>query len=824
MPSLVVATCLATATETVRHRIVSRLVDGFAEWWQMPSLALALAAVATFVVWSYRRDAVQLPRWPRVALAGLRLGALAAVGVAILDFERLAEHEIVMPSRVAVLVDTSASMTIADGRPPAEDDQAAPESRAAQAAAVLDAGGLLGALAARHDVSVWRFDADAERLAVIPRAGDTEGAAGAEGNAGGAAGDWQAGLEPRGGETRLGEALARAVEDEPPGVLAGVVVLSDGADNSGVDPRASGLRLAKAGVPVHSLGIGSAALPTNVRLAGVAAPARVFPGDRFAVTAYLQPQSLSGRSVRVELAESPADAPDPRPSPSSPPPRTIGSVDVMLGGDGDLVPVRFDVPALEPAGRRRLVVRVVPPPEDRTPEDDSRSVDVEVVDRVTRTLLMAGGPGREFQFMRNVLDRDRSFTADVLPGSAAAGAAPDPRVLTEFPGTDEALGAYDAIVAFDWDWRSLDAGGQQRLERWVARESGGLVLVAGGVFMDAWLSDPRTGPIRDLFPVDLRHSNRLGGDASAAAETPRPLRFTREGADAEFLWLAPGRGASEAAWAGFPGVYACFEAGPPKPGATVYARVDRVAAAATEAQPVYLAGQFYGSGSVLYAGSGELWRLRSLGTGFHERLVTQLVRHVAQGRLLQGSRRGRLLVDRDRFSLGAEVVVRLVLPADRTAGDPPACRARSPEGDVVRVPLAPEAGRPEVLRGSFTAAREGTWQIDVDLPVADDDEPPSRRIQVDLPDRELASPRLDRGLLAELASATGGSSRALVDGGWSTASADELAATIPDRTRREYEAGAADDRFKRRLNTLLLGLAAGLLCLEWIARRLVNLA
>jgi len=51
-----------------------------------------------------------------------------------------------------------------------------------------------------------------------------------------------------------------------------------------------------------------------------------------------------------------------------------------------------------------------------------------------------------------------------------------------------------------------------------------------------------------------------------------------------------------------------------------------------------------------------------------------------------------------------------------------------------------------------------------------------------------------------------------------------LAAGIPDRSRREYETGAPDGAFKRRLNGILLAMAVGLLCCEWILRRLVKLA
>jgi hypothetical protein len=94
---------------------------------------------------------------------------------------------------------------------------------------------------------------------------------------------------------------------------------------------------------------------------------------------------------------------------------------------------------------------------------------------------------------------------------------------------------------------------------------------------------------------------------------------------------------------------------------------------------------------------------------------------------------------------------------------------------------------------------------------------------VQLPDRELARPSLDRGLLERIAGATGGG--ALFPArSWTADDATRLAAAIPDRSRREYETGAADADFKRRLNAALLAAGIGCLCLEWIVRRLAKLA
>jgi hypothetical protein len=303
-----------------------------------------------------------------------------------------------------------------------------------------------------------------------------------------------------------------------------------------------------------------------------------------------------------------------------------------------------------------------------------------------------------------------------------------------------------------------------------------------------------------------------------------PLAFSRDGQDAEFLWLAASRIASQTVWSEFPGVYSCFDASVAKPGATVYARPERSAGGGLiDTAPIFMAGQFYGSGSVIYLGSGELWRLRAIEDAVYERLVTQLVRHVSQGRLLRGSRRARLLVDRDRFAVGATVAVRVIAPDGSTGPLVATCTATGPDGRPLPVPLGADSDRPGSLRGGFVAAQEGAWLIDVDLE-GNGGERVSRRIQARLPDRELEHPRLDRSSLEQVALVTGGVPRFLADAAWGNGDAARLADRLVDRSRREYETGAPDTLFKQRLNAALMGLGIGLLCLEWIVRRIVRLA
>ena len=146
MPSSLAASWLVAASPAVRERISSRLLEGFSEWWQAPGALLLCAAVAAFVLWTYRRDAIELPPSRRILLAMLRLGAFGCLAAAWLDLERTTEYEFVSPSRVAVLVDTSASMTLpamAATEPAIPAEGADETARADVARDVLEAGGLL---------------------------------------------------------------------------------------------------------------------------------------------------------------------------------------------------------------------------------------------------------------------------------------------------------------------------------------------------------------------------------------------------------------------------------------------------------------------------------------------------------------------------------------------------------------------------------------------------------------------------------------------------------------------------------------------------------
>ena len=458
-------------------------------------------------------------------------------------------------------------------------------------------------------------------------------------------------LVAQGVETRLGSAMKQAIELHRGAPVAAIIVVTDGANNAGLDPQAALASARDAKIPIFPVGLGSATMPVNVRVSDLVAPSRVHQRDAYTIVGYLQSYGLNGRSVTVELLEMDDAGPGTG--------QLVDSQRIELGDDGHVVAAKFELKNEDP-GRRTYQLRVRAPDDDRNGRDDLQTVEVEVVGRRSRVLLFAGGPTREYRFVRNLLWRDGDVQVDVLLQGAPAGASQDAdRIVDQFPLGKDQMMAYDALIAFDPDWTSLDDRQLSLLEDWVAESGGGLVGIAGPIFTDRWMRRPAAETIRNLFPVQFYRHVSLFDDGPEGAETALPLELTRAGSDAEFLWLGSSRDESESAWAAFPGVYSHWPVKAAKPGATVYAHCAGGETGSRPGRPVYMAEHFYGSGRVFFLGSGEMWRLRILDDAYLEMFYTKLVRHVSQGRFLGGASPGALLVERDRYILGETVIVRV---------------------------------------------------------------------------------------------------------------------------------------------------------------------
>jgi hypothetical protein len=344
-------------------------------------------------------------------------------------------------------------------------------------------------------------------------------------------------------------------------------------------------------------------------------------------------------------------------------------------------------------------------------------------------------------------------------------------------------------------------------------------------------SDARFNTIRALYPVVLYSSGSPSlGLGRFGGENPWPLSFTRDGMEADFLWLEDEPLASEGAWASFEGVFGYYAVKDPKPGARVYARFSDPSTAIDDTLPIYLAGHFYGAGRVFFQASGEMWRIRNIDETYFERYYTRLIRWVSQGRLLRDSNRGILLVDKDRCLLGDTILVQAMLTdAQNRPLRAPEITASLVHPNATRTPLVlrnVEGGvREGSFHGQFTAVAEGDYRVELRPPYAELDELLVREIRTRVPALEVEKPERNDPVLTDIALSTGGT---YYIGAESVVGAPggqpPLAGVLEPQDLVSYLAGTPDRDFDRRLMAWLMGLICGVLALEWTLRRLNRLA
>ncbi len=676
----------------------------------------------------------------------------------------------------------------------------------------------------------------------------------------------------RGAQSRLSDSLADWTRSSGLTPISALVLFSDGAQNLGRDPLSAAKSTAAEGIVVHTVGVGQTEAPRNVRIYSVQAPVRVQPEDPFAITALVEGQSVAGETFVVELSAADEKAEQTavsKPSgqgsgsatggkweKSSMVPEPIGPIletrTIRIGkansepnrtktaegaktkeGDeepGSFQTVKFEVPA-QAVGKKRYQVRIRPSGKESVLSDNAGTAVVESVDRKLQILLLASGPTREYQFLRSLLSRDKSIEVDILLQSGKPGLSQEGRkVLDGFPSSAAELFEYDGLIAFDPDWNQLTAEQINWIETWVGDKSGGLLFVAGPVYMGApirnWLENDSCRKLKNLLPVEFERRFSGVSTRRRTGTEPFPLAFTNEGKEADFLRLDDTISDSQSCWNEFSGVFSYYPVERVKDSATVYACFSDPQTQGRDGQPPFLAEQFYGSGRVFYIGSGEFWRLRAYNPGWFDRLYTQLTRRITQGRLLRQNDRGLFLPRQDKYYLGDTIEFKAQLTdgqgAPLKAPELTATLASS-SGIQTVLKLRADSVRPGAYTGFATADREGIQTARLTIPQSD--VTLQCAVRVELSDLERRNPQRNEEFLKTWAETTGGRYFDQLET-WKTVVMDpaQLSTFFPDRSATTIVQESVDRATDELLMRWFVGLSVAILCLEWLIRRLLKLA
>lgn len=767
------------------------------------AVAVVLVALVALQYWR-ERSGVSLLRGAPMLL--LRVGAVLGVLCYALAPQRRTAQQQVRPSRVVVLVDDSQSMALSGQHA----DSSGSGSRGEQVQRLLLEDGLLDDLRQSHEVHVAAVSTPRSTVALAPVAGDAAPTTQAEQQ------ELADRCTPQAASTALGDALRDAVAAQPAAMLAGVVLLSDGQSNAGENASLVARELGDREAPVHAIGFGSRTPLLNLAVRDLASPSRAYPSDEVRLVALVESQAAVGKTTSVTLTVRPAG--NDASAATLLETRTLGPIQA----DGATTLEFIVTPDAE--GTFEYQVAVEPLSGEPVTADNVAVAEVTVVDRLLRVLLAAGGPMRDFRYLRDQLKRDDAFEVHVLLQSAPPGITQDAdQVLTAWPGTEQALSEYDVIVAFDVDWARIPEQAMQWLSDCVAERGAGFVFIAGQVNTPRWLrGDAASGPMT-LLPVRPYPPPLLMATGLDATPRAAPLRLTRAGREASVLWVRGDPQQGKRLWEEeLEGFYSTAEIDAVSPTATVYAQT--VEAAESGRERVVFAEQFFGAGRCFYIGAPELWRLRTIDPALLSGFSTRLLQHVSQGRLLVEAGGASLAFERDRYNIGETLTLRLVLPGggSQPPAGPLAVQIERPDGSLRGAELthSQSAGG---WSGRERAASEGVYRAVMTLP--NTGQQLSAKAVVRVPELERSQTVRDAELLARIAEASGGryyaDAQAALRGG---ADFPPLAQALPSRSESVTVYGAPDEQFARRVSRWLLGLIAGCLLVEWTLRRAANLA
>ncbi len=825
-------------------------------------ILLLLGSVAALVILTVRtglRDSRFLKARDRAVLLIPRLLILALVLLIVLNPQRRTQLSRVEKSRVGVLLDTSLSMAWPSGASGAIVDGSATtakaETRAEAAVKSLIASGVLSEISKKHAVSIYTFDSalegpwaivsegavrfvdvDESILAGLEKGSDPETQKGqtpfqtttlslnqvpqtADSKVADPAAmeKWTAIIQPRGAETRIGESLYQLIGQISGRTLSGLVVISDGQSNTGLDIEPARMRAERSGTRLISVGVGSEKPQLNLWVSGMQSPADVHQGDPFDITVMVQGTASRDQEVTVRLFEQSSDG-------DGKDQRQIAEKTIKLGDEAIPASIRFSQ-ELKVPGKYDFTAKIESTAgiTEITLDDNERRRTIEVTDRRMKVLLISSGPMRDYQFVRNTLFRHSGVESDVWLQSVTDEnigfvSQEAKKLLTKFPASEAELFEYDVIVAFDPDWSRLSPEQQTFLNRWVSEHSGGLVVVAGEIFTPRLAQEPDSfRDISVLYPVLL---NRMVPELqlSQRADEPWPIALTPEGRVTEFLKIADETGnASVDLWQTFKGIYRSYPVRGVRDAAVVLLEYGNPRARTELGQPPFLASQLYGTGRTIFIGSAETWRLREISPQGHQRFWTSLIREVGQGRRSRGNARGLLLLDRTEVAPGQPVTIRARLYDSRLQ---PLIAESVPlsivdaEGRTLTVPdrLQSDSRGAGYYVASFRPPATGTWRLSVPVPESSDVLQAS--IDVVLPNLESQNPTLNAELLKNLTRDTQGKYLA----------ASELA-TLPTLLPDQSQPVVVDEQLRTLWDRRwLMFLMVGLLAFEWIMRRVWRLS
>ncbi len=780
--------------------------DGEWEWqWSAAptgdrALLLLLVGISVLVtiVALYRWDARRLTVARRSLLCALRCGIVFVAIAMLLEPVILLRSVEWIPSHLLTMVDNSQSMGLRDAW-----------QDTAKASAICRHVGLTGGPDALRGMT---------RLELVDRSINSNLVAELE-----AGGDrvvhWHTfsdrlhssegktfALSAGGQTTAIGGSLRQLLRAYRGMPLAGVLLISDGQSNSG-EPIADVAELvAKQGVPVVTLAVGSIEGPRNVELHRLDVNPVVFVRDSNRVTAFVKSSGLSGTAVTVTLEKRRNEGSW----------QELGQEELVLDLEGLLQSVSFDCREAR-TGRLEYRASLSDIGPELTKDDNVAISHVKVIRQKLHVLFIAGSTFPEVQFLRNslLLDNGIELTSWLMAADDTYE-HPGDNPIRRLPSTQAELDEFDCLVLYDPDPHEWPPNFSDLMVHFVAKSGGGLIYIAGEMqtrqLFDRqndsgyeWLS---------LLPV-VREPGLFRSQVQMrlSARSAWRLSLTDAGRRDTVFAFSTDREKNEGILKSLPGMYWHFPVTRAKPGATILAHHGDPRMRNEFGPETLLATHLVGPGKCYFVGFDSTYRWRYLDEQFFDGFWARMIGRAGRNKQLGGNYPFRLSTDRVSYAPGSQVTITarfdspddvepglLTLPGEIEVGVEaavPISLQATGEGDVFQTTFLPRRAGPHLIKVWTGAPDAGNSVRSASL-----------AITVDPPNLEYESPQLDEATLQDIANITGGKAFGLTE-------IDQLPAAFKIRE----VSSVLEDRQEVWDAPLFFGALFLMLVTEWLLRK-----
>jgi uncharacterized membrane protein len=629
--------------------------------WLAVAGILGVVAVATYTMAKGRSGRVD-----RSVMATVRVVLLGLVLFCLLQPMLILTSVVPQQNFLAILVDDSRSMQLPDA-----DER--PRSDFVQQAFTPGESELLEQLSERFTLRFFRFSDHAARIAS------------------------PAELTFEGTHTDLGGALDIAREELSGVPLSGIVMVTDGADNSAEALTEALVPLQAAAVPVFTVGLGEESISPDIEVGRVELPRTVLEGSSLIVDVVVTQTGFGRRTVPVIVEDDT---------------RILGQEEVQLGPDGEPVVARVSF-EMDLAGPRRVRFRIPVQEGERVDRNNAREVQIEVRGEREKILYFEGEPRFEVKFIRRAVTDDENVQIVILQRTAEnkflrLDVDDADELQGGFPRTREELYRYRALILGSVEASFFTHDQLQMIADFVAERGGGLLMLGG---RSAFAEGGWTGtPVEDVMPVVLEDSTAAPGETFAEVKVePTPAGLIHPA-----VQLGDEEGDVADRWRALPAVTVVNALWDIKPGATA------LLTGTSDNLPrdqIVLSHQRYGRGKAiaLTIQDSWLWQMHAdvpVDDESHETLWRQLLRWLVDG-VPEA-----VVAALDRETVEAGEPVRVVATVEDSSyievnDASVTARVTTPSGAIEQVPVEWTVERDGEYAVEYVPTEDGEYEIEV---------------------------------------------------------------------------------------------------------------